>query len=314
MKFCSHCGAQCKDSAIFCTTCGNKLNEGVPPQPDVPPQQNVPPQQSVPPQYGAPPQYSMPPKPVASTNRTPLLQMIESPALLVVAILLSASVVLTFINVCMSNWPSIFTMLPGVLGLVGLWMLFVSAQGTRTQGTPLSLGSFSLFKASMIVSIVATAIYLLIVDILLIIAMAGISEIMHYGYSGYGVIIAVLVIMFLLITAYEVLAILYYAKGMRVVTDIRIALETGQPVRPLSKYFIVVSFILGIGSALGGLAMLIIACIAHDSLRYYYYGISIAPAVIAFLAALASAGFYIMIGVSLSKLSRPHIVYPPNHI
>lgn len=305
MKFCSHCGAQCKDSALFCTTCGQKLGE-TPPQQNVPPPPNVPPQQQVPPQpnpapppYGVPPQpnmpaYGVPPRPVASAVRTPLLQMMESPAPMAAAILLSASILLTFISVCMSNWMSVFSMSVSILGAVGLWMLVASAQEAKTRGRPMSLSSFPLFKVCMILAIVADGIYLLIVDIRLIIAMASLGR----YYLGW--VLAVLLASFLLITAYVVLAILYYVQGLRVVSDIRLSLEMGQQPRPFSRYFIVVSFILGIGGALGGIAMLILSCL----MRELFYGFPIAPAVLAFLATLASAGFYIVIGVCLSRLNR----------
>lgn len=325
MKFCNHCGAQCKDSAMFCTTCGHKLNEAappqpnvppqqsVPPQPNVPPQQNVPPQSNVPPQYSAPPQPNMPPyqapqyhvpvKPVASTVRTAFLQMLESPALIVATIFLSCSVVLTFISVCMSNWVSVFQLIPAIVGLVGLWMLFSSVQGTKGRGTPISLASFPVFKISMIVSIVANIIYVLVMDILLIIGMAVLGEEMRY-YRGLGVMMATLIIMLVLLTAYQILAIMYYVKGMGVVSNLRMSLELGQQPRLLSKYFIVISYILGIAGALGGIAMLVISCIAQGELRWY--GIWVAPMVLNFLALIASAGFYIMIGMYLSKLNHSY--------
>ncbi len=318
MKFCSHCGAQCKDSAMFCTTCGHKLNEAspqqnIPPQPNIPPQQEVPPQPNVPPPSNMPPyqqvpQYPMPPRPVASTARTPLLQMLESPALIVATILLSASVLLTFISVCMSNWTSVFTMTASILGLIGLWMLVGNVQSTKGRGLPLSLSSFSLFKISMIIAIVANCIYVLIMDIFLIIGMAMIGD--RYSYYYDAAIMAAVVIAFVLITAYEVLAILYYVQGMRVVSDVRLALEMGQQPRPFPKYFIVASFILGIGGLLGGIVMLIFTSVG--SLGYYYYGFSIAPIVLNFLAMLAGAGFYIVIGVCLSKLNQTFAYHMAN--
>lgn len=333
MKYCSQCGASCKDEAMFCTSCGHKLNEGapssvVPPQqtassePNASPQQtaptesNVQPQQTFPHQQGAPsnpktPPHgygypghypgAMPPRPVASMTRTSLVEMLDSPVLLILTILLSGSVLFTFVSLCLGQWTVIFGLVPAALGIIGLWMLFNSVQGYHTRGIPISLSSFPLFKASNIASIVLNAVYTIIMDIFLIILLAELGGYRYY--PGGGSLMAVLSLTLIFLTAFEVFAILYYIKGMQVITDIRIALETGQPVKPISKYFVIFSFIIGVCGVLGSIYVLVMASIANAEFGGGYLAGSVAAAALLLISSLSGSGFYISLGIFLSKLS-----------
>ncbi|MCI9576196.1 MAG: zinc-ribbon domain-containing protein [Clostridiales bacterium] len=407
MKYCSQCGASCKDEAMFCTSCGHKLNEGAPspvvspqqaappepnvppqqtappesnvppqqtappepnippqqaappepnippqqaapPEPNVPPQQtappepNIPPQQTAPPETNVPPQQTappepnvppqqgvppylntpphgqgypgyypgaIPPRPVASMNRTSLVEMLNSPVLLILTILLSGSVLFTFVSLCLGQWPVIFGLVPTVLGIVGLWMLVSSVSEYRTRGKPISLSNFPLFKISNIASIVLDSIYTLTIDIILIIYMAELGRYARYMVGG-SAVMAVLALSLIFLTVFEVFKILYHVKGLKVITDIRIALETGQPVKPLSKYFVIFSFIIGICLVIGSIFVLVMVTIANDEMGGGYLAGSVAAAVLLLISSLSGSGFYIILGIFLSKLNRQAAYYP----
>ena len=280
MKYCTKCGAQCEDNAIFCVKCGTKFELPEPSEqnettPTSPPQIILPqtPQYAQPPpQYQQPPpQYAQPPyggyvPPLPETPATGILKKISSSPLFVVFVLLySLLLVIRLIKVFTDNiatapylygipgggtpivngWAIaaglIGWILPALIGL-GLWMHFMAANDKRNEGMKTS--GLTLIMVCTIITLVLVSIAILLLLLSLLIMLIAVLS------AGIPAVVAGVAVMCGIYVIGVILVIIYYVKVLKSIRAVSRCAKTGNP-HKVSAYVAVVNFILAFFGILG---------------------------------------------------------------
>ncbi|MCD8206578.1 MAG: hypothetical protein LUD72_01430 [Bacteroidales bacterium] len=168
-KVCPKCGSQVNDDEDVCQVCGTPVNAEEPPQEENPVQDGEPEQEVSQAQEESPAQEENPPKRESRASqgggnngeaKTVVSHMCGSAGLLIFAILLSVSEILTIIRYCSEGTftttqiVEVVLCIPMILICIGCWMLWGGNAGNRMSGSGFKFISGSLL-ATMIVDIVA---------------------------------------------------------------------------------------------------------------------------------------------------------------
>jgi hypothetical protein len=263
--YCRRCGTKNNDNDGFCVNCGASLQSAQTPE-----------YQSAPnPQgnrgYGAR-------KPLAMT----LKEHVTSPLFLTAIIAYSAALLLNLVSVLsginsLSSWLNrlmsiagldeiysysfsmgfnavsrvataltVVTNLPTILITVGLWLIFASGKDAQSYSVK-PLG-FSFIRGVEIYYLVTSCIGAVIVEIILLVAVAGLSE-----YGGAGIVF----VLMLLAGGCFAAVIIYHLKAVRMIATIQQTVITGKPNSNIPKYVMIMTFILGGFAGISALTSLV---------------------------------------------------------
>lgn len=277
--FCSRCGCENNDSSVFCKKCGNRLNGADSSQSPNPASTPV---------YATQPQRVK-----APYSSNPVLNQVKtvaaSPLALVAIIAFSAQILveifkaLTFRNALIPAlyrilnmfggdvpyemysfvdkiagiggapfaFATILGLIPSILICVGLWMTYASATNRTYIGMKTS--GLTMIKVMNIIQIVCSSIWLLVSEIIIIVAAIGVNNLAN-SYSGYyyetsysGASTVIFVMLAIVVGAIFALQIIYNAKIVSSINAAKYTVNTGVPTDKISGFVAVWSFISAFG-------------------------------------------------------------------
>ncbi len=283
---CSRCQQTIPDGSVYCPYCGEACGATPPPAPT--------------PDYQPPVSYAPPvnyPSPVAPAN--PVIEafrsVASSPLLLVAVILLSVSIVLSFLAVGenMVSLNEVFGELGEVVNsselnellgevgnlevstgnsvgsiwnillAVGLWMTFASA---KKQQSTIATGGLTMVWVVSIISLISTCLLVALVAILSVVLALLVA-----GSEGGAFAATLAVVLLLLFGGIFAFAIVCEVKQMKTINVARQTLTTGLPSDKVSMLVIVMAIIAGGVQVLSGLDFLTAPL---SSLSNAAYGVS----------------------------------------
>jgi len=242
--FCSKCGNQV-ESGSFCNKCGTPVGAGAPPPMQAPPPQappppppmqappppppmqvQPPPPQAPPQQFGAQPAYqggyAQPPgTPVphyAPGSFAELMHSFGASVIFLVAICLFTAGGLFEIFMSFSVW-SVLSLGLLALPVSGFWLIFAASKQPKLPEKTLT--SLTLFKVSIIITLVFTAIAALggIIAGILLFAAAGAAT--SYAGAGGGAVTAAGLFALLIAAGAVVFIVIYFKAVLKILTGIR---------------------------------------------------------------------------------------------
>lgn len=148
---------------------------------------------------------------------------------------------------------AIFSMIPTILIVVGLWMIAASAMNkvgaVQTSG-------FTLLKAMNIIEIVLKSISIFFVEIVLLVLAIVIGNIPSRYFDG-STVVVILVLAMILVLAIFALVVIYYVKVIKSLNAVKSVAAFGYPNPYASRYVGVLCFIGGVGTGISVVVKLI---------------------------------------------------------
>ncbi len=270
--YCSKCGIENSECNRFCSSCGNVLSEY---------QQNFQPNRQNTP-YQGPSYTAYQPHPKKPFSNNPVLNALKtmgaSPLFLTAIIAFSVSVFFNllanlsasssglidtfydalsdlgisyYFSESYSNFENLMVtttvmgMIPQILIAIGLWMTFASAIDRSRDG--MTITGLNIIQFVNIVYLVVYNILFGAIEVLLLIATAGLAD---SRYTPDGAITVMVVVIFV-VAGIDVLINLYYSKILKTLKTIKTAIFAEEPLYNVSKFVAVMCFISAIFSFFG---------------------------------------------------------------
>lgn len=276
--YCKHCGVEIPDGMRFCPECGGDLRSA----PQQTQYQNAP----VTPNY-APYGQQAAPQGVESAAHTIIKKHLGGTLMLVAAILVSASTLLSFL----ASTEAAFINVGGILMIIAAWLIYATCRKTE----PLKTGGFSVLRAYSILQIVAVSIACGAMLLLSVVSFTGgdiFGKVLdEYGYLD-GSVTAQLVgvvggVTFLILAIVFAGVIALCAYEYRFTDSLSKTAKGMLPSPKYGRFFAVMCFITAAGN--------LISSTANAS------GISGGADM---LAALVGCGFYVLLGIIVLGLDK----------
>lgn len=147
-----------------------------------------------------------------------------------------------------------------IITAVGLWLIYCSGANKRTPF--MKTGGLTIINVIQWINLIAISILVLLVTLIFVI---GVLDNLYMGYFGDGIFIAVLCAVLIVIFAF---VILYYAKIISSIKNIKKMIKTGVSAKPPSLYVMVVLVIAGVMNLISTITGTIVPVIMYGSFSF----------------------------------------------
>lgn len=194
---------------------------------------------------------------------------------------------------------AVSSIIPSFVIGVGLWLVYLSAKGSKYKGVCSGLTILRVMSIIMLV-FACIGVGILLITLLLCVLIGGIA-VMEYDNSMSTLVIMVFAIGFAVCAAVGALCIVFYAKLKNTVSTVRNTWITGIPSDRVSTFVAVMLFLFALMQALGGFS----AFGLYDVLGQSATGASrVIGSIAAIVLALADAATQVCFGILIFRYRR----------
>lgn len=148
---------------------------------------------------------------------------------------------------------TLFSLLPAMVAVAGIWMIFAAARQNKLPG--IAATGLTMVRVIVIIQLVFSCITVFAVAIIGLLAIIGTGSLAGYYGDGASVVV-ILVLVMLVLLAICAIDVIYNVKLSGMVKQMKETLVTGRPNARVSLFVEIICYIEGAGSAISSLSSL----------------------------------------------------------